>query len=79
MEKKLKMFLWESELKAEYAKGQLIVLAKNTEEAKNCIRKYFRKVELKMREDELVTLEKDISGVPIIYDESEIIEISGSS
>ena len=78
---KLKMFLWESELKRDYTLGQLIVLAKNIEEAKNKIRDYFRKRrdEFKMSEDEFDILEKDISSVPIIYDESEIIEISGSA
>ena len=80
MKEKLKMFLWESELKRDYALGQLIVLAKNIEEARNSIRVYFKKRMDKFRisEDDFDILEEDISGLPIIYDESEVIEISGS-
>ena len=81
MEEKLKMFLWESELKRDYALGQLIVLAKNIEEARNRIREYFkkRKDEFGMSEDDFNILEEDISKGLTMYNESEVIEISGSS
>ena len=81
MEEKLKMFLWESELKRDYAKGQLIVLAKNIKEVRNRIREYFkkRKDEFGMSEDDFNILEEDISKEPTIYNESEVIELSGSS
>lgn len=82
-EESLKMFLWDSELEQEYGLGQLIVMAMNIEEARNKIRAYFReKDRFSLHEityeESMNILEKDISGEPTIYIESEVIRITGS-
>lgn len=75
----LRMFLWDSELMRDYYLGQIIVLAKDIEEARNRVREYFRKDEHKLSEDEFDILEEDISKEAKVYDKSAVIEITGGS